>query len=342
MPPEAGRGASKYRAPGSKPPAAHATARRLPHLPGSKPATAARPPVTLGAPEVERFRRRVWAHDRRHYRSLPWRETSDPYAILVSEVMLQQTQVTRVGNYYGRFLARFPDPDSLAAAPLGAVLELWSGLGYNRRALALQRAAGAVVREHGGVIPADRDALLRLPGVGPATAGALLAFAFARPAVFIETNIRRLFLHQYFPAAITVPDAALLPLVARTLDRRQPRRWYYALMDWGAALGQQRAGNPNRRSAHYSRQSPFAGSRRELRGRVLRLLAERRCLTFAELQDRCADDRLAAVVAELAAEQFLTRAGALVCIAGHPAPTGAAPRGPNARDFNASGALTCR
>ena len=325
MPPEAGRqGAPKYRAPvaGSKPPGAAA--------------------VTLGAPEVERFRRRVWAHDRRHYRSLPWRETSDPYAILVSEVMLQQTQVTRVCNYYGRFLARFPDPDSLAAAPLGAVLELWSGLGYNRRALALQRAAGAVVREHGGVIPADRDALLRLPGVGPATAGALLAFAFARPAVFIETNIRRVFLHQYFPAATTVPDAALLPLVARTLDRRQPRRWYYALMDWGAALGQQRAGNPNRRSAHYSRQSPFAGSRRELRGRVLRLLAERRCLTFAELQDRCADDRLAAVVAELAAEQFLTRAGALVCIAGHPAPPGAAPRAPEAHDFTAAGALTCR
>ena len=353
MPPEAGRqGAPKYRAPvaGSKPPAAHATSQRgrdaAPPVTGTAPAGNAAAPdaaeVTLGAPEVERFRRRVWAHDRRHYRSLPWRETNDPYAILVSEVMLQQTQVTRVCNYYGRFLARFPDPDSLAAAPLGAVLELWSGLGYNRRALALQRAAGAVVREHGGVIPADRDALLRLPGVGPATAGALLAFAFAQPAVFIETNIRRLFLHQYFPAAITVPDAALLPLVARTLDRRQPRRWYYALMDWGAALGQQRAGNPNRRSAHYSRQSPFAGSRRELRGRVLRLLAERRCLTFAELHDRCADDRLAAVVAELAAEQFLTRAGALVCIAGHPAPPGAAPRAPEAHDFTAAGALTYR
>ena len=325
MPAEAGRqGAPKYRAPvaGSKPPGAAV--------------------VTLGAPEVERFRRRVWAHDRRHYRSLPWRETSDPYAILVSEVMLQQTQVTRVGNYYGRFLARFPDPATLAAAPLGAVLELWSGLGYNRRALALQRAAGAVVREHGGVIPADRDALLRLPGVGPATAGALLAFAFARPAVFIETNIRRVFLHQYFPAAATVPDAALLPLVARTLDRRQPRRWYYALMDWGAALGQQRAGNPNRRSAHYSRQSPFAGSRRELRGRVIRLLTEHRCLALADLQAHCDDLRLAAVVAELVAERFLERSDALVCIAGHPAPPGAAPSGPDAREFTGKDALTYR
>ena len=301
MPPEAGRqGAPKYRAP----------------VAGSKPPDAAG--VTLGAPEVKRFRRRVWAHDRRHYRSLPWRETSDPYAILVSEVMLQQTQVTRVGNYYGRFLARFPAPEPLAAAPLAAVLELWSGLGYNRRALALQRAAGAVVREHGGVIPADRDALLALPGVGPATAGALLAFAFGRPAVFIETNIRRVFIAEFFPAAATVSDTALLPLVARTLDRRRPRRWYYALMDWGAALGQKRAGNPNRRSAHYSRQSPFAGSRRELRGRVIRLLAERRCLAFADLQAHCDDLRLAAVVAELIAERFLERSGALVCIAGHP------------------------
>ena len=287
--------------------------------PSRSPAAAA--PVVLDEAAVVRFRRRVCWHGRRHYRHLPWRETGDPYAILVSEMMLQQTQVTRVLDHYARFLARFPDPATLAAAPLAAVLERWSGLGYNRRALALQSAAGVLVGEHGGALPADRDALLRLPGVGPSTAGALLAFAFAQPAAFIETNIRRVFLHQFFPAAAAVPDAALLPLVARTVDRRHPRRWYYALMDWGAALGR-RPGNPNRRSAHYSRQSPFAGSRRELRGRVLRLLTERRCLTFAELQERCPDDRLAAVVAALTAEQFLSRSGTMVCMAGHAAPHG--------------------
>ena len=289
------------------------------------PAGASRPAAGLASPlgdtAVQRFRRRVCWHGRRHYRVLPWRETDDPYAILVSEVMLQQTQVTRALDHWARFLARFPEPAALAEAPPAAVLELWSGLGYNRRALALQRAAGAMVREHGGALPSDRDALLRLPGVGPATAGAVLAFAFSRPAVFIETNIRRVFLHQYFPAADAVPDAALLPLVARTLDRRQPRRWYHALMDWGAALGR-RPGNPNRRSAHYSRQSPFAGSRRELRGRVLRLLTERRCLTLAELQEQCADQRLTAVLDDLAAERFLARSGMLVCIAGHPLPGG--------------------
>ena len=305
---------------------------------GPVPATAATNrgggAVSLGDAAVERFRRRVCWHGRRHYRTLPWRETSDPYAILVSEVMLQQTQVTRVLDYYPRFLARFPDPASLAAAPLAAVLERWSGLGYNRRALALHRAAGVLAREHAGAMPAHREALLRLPGVGPATAGALLAFAFGRPAVFIETNIRRVFIDQFFAGAAAVPDAALHPLIARTLDRRRPRRWYYALMDWGAALGR-RAGNPNRRSAHYTLQSPFAGSRRELRGRVIRLLTERRCLAYADLQAHCHDRRLAAVVAELVAERFLERAGVVVCIAGHHAPPGGAGRGPDTRDFTA-------
>lgn len=282
------------------------------NLPAARAGAAA---DALSDAAVRQFRGRVYAHYRRHSRALPWRETHDPYAILVSEVMLQQTQVTRVRDYYPRFLARFPDPAILASAPLRAVLEQWSGLGYNRRALALQRAAAAVVREHGGALPDDRDALLKLPGIGPATAGALLAFAFARPAVFIETNIRRVFIGQFFPTATTVPDAALLPLVARTIDRRDPRRWYYALMDYGAAIGRG-GGNPNRRSAHYARQSRFAGSRRELRGRVLRLLTERRSLTFAELQERCDDERLAAVVAGLVAERFLERNGALVCVAG--------------------------
>ena len=279
----------------------------------------------LGAAEVARFRRRIRAHYARHARTLPWRETRDPYAILVSEIMLQQTQVARVSGYYLPFLARFPDPATLAAAPLRAVLEQWSGLGYNRRALALQRAAAAVVRQHGGALPQDRDALLKLPGIGPATAGALLAFAFGRPAVFVETNIRRVFIDQFFPAAATVPDSALLPLVERTLDRRDPRRWYYALMDYGAALGRG-GGNANRRSAHYARQSRFAGSRRELRGRVIRLLTERRRLALAELQERCGDERLAVVVAGLVAERFLERRGEVVSIAGEAgAPAGRAP-----------------
>ena len=276
----------------------------------------------LSATTVERFRARVYAHYRRHRRPLAWRATRDPYAILVSEVMLQQTQVSRVVRYYPRFLAHFPDPAALARASLRAVLEQWSGLGYNRRAQALQHAAQVVVRDHGGGIPADRAALQRLPGIGPATAGALLAFAFERPVVFIETNIRRVYLDRFFPSATTVPDRALLPLVACTLDRAHPRRWYYALMDYGAALGR-RGPNPNRRSAHYTRQSPFAGSTRQLRGLVVRLLTARRCLHYDELVAQCVasrlntdpGERLASVVDTLVRERILQRCGVLVCIA---------------------------
>ena len=279
------------------------------------------PPLSAAA--VDRFRALVYAQYRRHRRTLAWRTTRDPYAILVSEVMLQQTQVARVARYYARFLARFPDPAALARAPLGAVLEQWSGLGYNRRALALQRAAQALVRDHGGSLPADPAALQRLPGIGPATAGALLAFAFDRPVVFIETNIRRVYLDRFFADSAGVPDRALLPLVACTLDREHPRRWYYALMDYGAALGR-RGLNPNRRSAHYARQSAFPGSFRQLRGLVLRLLTERRCLSYPQLQARCAasglpaatGERLAAVVEALVAEQFLERRGSQLCLSG--------------------------
>ena len=180
----------------------------------------------LSAREIARFRTRIYRHYQTHGRSLPWRETRDPYAILVSEVMLQQTQVARVLGKYGEFLARFPDFAHLAAAPLPEVLAAWQGLGYNRRALALKHLAVKVMAEHGGRLPRSEAALRRLPGIGPGTAGAVLAFAFEEPAVFIETNIRRVFLHCFFPGQEGVRDRHLLPYVAATLDRRRVRPWY--------------------------------------------------------------------------------------------------------------------
>ena len=282
------------------------------------PATRSLSDCALTDAAVARFRRRVYARYHRHYRALAWRATSDPYAILVSEVMLQQTQVERVARYYPRFLAHFPDPAALARAPLRAVLERWSGLGYNRRALALQRTAQLVCARYDGALPADRELLLQLPGVGAATAGALLAFAFERPVVFIETNIRRVYLDQFFPTAAGVSDNLLLPLIARTLDRRRPRQWYYALMDYGAALASH-AANPNRRSAHYTRQSPFAGSARQLRGCLIRVLTAHGGLTLRELQQRCplqpTAERLEAAIGALVAEGLVQRRGPLICIA---------------------------
>jgi A/G-specific adenine glycosylase len=225
--------------------------------------------------DVRRFQEEVYDHYRSHGRELPWRETDDPYAILVSEMMLQQTQVPRVLEKYGLFLDRFPNVTALARAQLGDILRVWQGLGYNRRALALKRIAESVVAEHGGRVPQKEEALVALPGIGTATASAIRAFAFGEPIAFIETNIRAALIHRFFPDGRAVKDAELLPLAAETLDRENPRRWYYALMDYGAAA-KKRHSNPGRRSAHYRRQSPFEGSNRQIRGLILRLLARER------------------------------------------------------------------
>ncbi len=220
--------------------------------------------------------------------------------------MLQQTQISRVVDHYEAFLGAFPDPASLARATLARALGLWQGLGYNRRCLALHRAAAAIVERHAGRVPRSVGELESLPGVGPYTARAVAAFAFGQPVAFIETNIRRTFIHWFFPGRSTVRDREILPLVERTMDRRHPGEWFNALMDYGSWLAGQVA-NPNRRSAHHVRQARFEGSRRQLRGRVLALLVDgraRRIVTLArELETTAA--RLAPVVRELAAEGFL-------------------------------------
>lgn len=236
---------------------------------------------------------------------LPWRNTRDPYRILVSEVMLQQTQVERVRGYYARFLERFPDIASLAAAPAADVLRLWQGLGYNRRALALHRAAKAVMEQHGGKLPKDYDALLALPGIGPYTAAAVRAFAWNLPGTLLETNVRAAYLDRFFPDREKVLDKELLPVVEATLDRKDPRTWYWALMDYGARLKATK-GNATRRSATYARQSKFQGSDRQLRGRILRILAER-TRTEQELHAVLPDERLERVLAMLIKEGFLAK-----------------------------------
>jgi A/G-specific adenine glycosylase len=220
------------------------------------------------------FRAVVLRHYREHGRDLPWRRTRDPYDILVSEIMLQQTQVSRVLPKYDSFLSLFPDPRTLAEAPLSAVLAAWQGLGYNRRALALHKAARTMTSQHGGRIPSSVTELRRLPGIGPATAAAVCVFAYGEPLVFIETNIRSAFLHHFFRECFSVPDADILPLIETTLDRENPRDWYYALMDYGAWVKRTQP-NPSRRSKHHTKQSSFPGSRRQLRAQVLRLLLER-------------------------------------------------------------------
>ena len=162
-------------------------------------------------------------------------------------------------------------------------------MGYNRRAISLQKCAERVTREYHGQLPADIDTLATFPGIGRATASSIGAFAFGMPVVFIETNTRRVFIHFFFPHSPTVCDAEILPLVEKTLYRPDPQTWYWALMDFGSAL-KKTVINPNRRSAHYTKQSPFEGSHRKIRGIILKMLLTEHFLEDNELMVRLHED----------------------------------------------------
>ena len=223
----------------------------------------------------KRFRNLVYAWYKEEGRThLPWRKTRDPYRILVSEVMLQQTQVERVIPFYEAFLESFPDVRALASAPLSRVLEKWQGLGYNRRAKMLHEAAKVVVREHDGKIPKDVAALESLPGIGHYTARAVAAFSWNQDVVFVETNLRTAVIHHFFPNEKGVRDAEVLAILEKAFPQGEARSWYAALMDYGSYL--KRSGvRINAKSASYAKQAPFRGSGREARGAVLRSLAKK-------------------------------------------------------------------
>lgn len=242
-------------------------------------------------------------------RDLPWRKDITPYRIVVSEIMLQQTQVSRAAYYYPRFLKVFPSWRSLAEARSKKILKTWQGLGYNRRALNLQKTAREVVEKYGGRLPRNPDELSKLPGIGKATAGAILAYVYNLPVPFIETNIRRTFIDAFFKDEKTVSDCDILPLVEFTLDRKNPRRWYSALMDYGSLLGT-KGKNPNRKSAHYAKQPRFEGSHRQIRGELLKLLLSS-SFTLPGLSRETGKPEadLVPIVDELLREGFIRRHG---------------------------------
>jgi A/G-specific adenine glycosylase len=266
--------------------------------------------------QILAFQQRVYRHYRQHGRDLPWRKTTDPYAILISEIMLQQTQVSRVIEKYELFLGAFPNIESLAQAQLREVLSVWQGLGYNRRALVLKRLAEIVVSRFDSKIPANVESLTGLPGIGKATAGAICAFAFNQPVVFAETNIRSAFIHHFFPGQTNIKDAEVLHLVAQTLDSRNPRQWYWALMDYGAALKKHMV-NPGRSSAHYQKQSPFKGSNRQIRGMILQTLVQNPKISEHELIEKLPfeGEAVRRNVGQLVREGFLLKRGAHITVA---------------------------
>ena len=220
---------------------------------------------------IASFQRLIYDYYKDHERYFAWRITDDPYAIVVSEIMLQQTQTDRVIKKYDEWLSVFPTIESLAHAPLPKVIATWQGLGYNRRALALKEFAERIVSEFDAKIPNDPDRLVTFKGIGPNTAASICAFAFNAPVVFIETNIRSVYIHQFFPQKKEVHDKELMPLIAQTVDFENPRIWYYALMDYGVML-KKTLKNPSRKSKHHAKQSKFEGSDRQVRGAILKML----------------------------------------------------------------------
>ncbi|MGL1935567.1 MAG: hypothetical protein OCD01_11120 [Fibrobacterales bacterium] len=257
---------------------------------------------------VRAFRKKVYQFFTEHGRSnLPWRQTEDPYCIMVSEIMLQQTQVDRVVDKYLSFLKKFPTLKKLAAASKADLLSEWQGLGYNRRAQFLQRAAQMVVSELGGVMPKDELGLVALPGVGPATASAICAYAYNLPVSYIETNIRAVFIHHFFINRESVDDKELLPIIEQCLDRENPRQWYSAIMDYGTDL-KKRFKNPAKKSRHHVVQSKFKGSDREIRGAILRVLLQKGPLTEVDLVSElpCNDERFESIVVGMISEGFVT------------------------------------
>lgn len=260
------------------------------------------------------FRKAVWAHFKTRGRhELPWRKTRDPYKILVSEIMLQQTQVERVIPYYKRFVAKYPNARALAKASLADVLRVWQGLGYNRRAKMLHMAAKEIAK-YG--FPKNMKALQELPGVGPYTARAVAAFAFNHDTTVVETNIRTAIIHHFFPKHSKISDAHIEKVLVKAHPKGRSREWHSALMDYGSHL--KRSGiRVNKKSAHYVKQTPFTGSMREVRGAILRALASKE-VTYAELVLLAGSTRipqLSAALRALIAEGLVTTSEGLYMLA---------------------------
>lgn len=258
----------------------------------------------------------VWDFYNQHARLLPWREPElngdyDGYKILVSEMMLQQTQVKRVTPKYQAFISRFPNLESLAEGDLSEVLLLWSGLGYNRRAKYLHEAAKALV---GLKQPWSIEQLTSIKGIGTNTAAAIRVYSYNSPEVFIETNIRTVYLHHFFHGQSNIEDKQILDILKQTIDEQNPREFYWALMDYGSDLKSQGIRNASR-SKHYKKQSRFEGSPRQIRGTVLRLLTKQGSLRLYVLKKQINDSRIDSILSELEEEGLIETADGIIRIA---------------------------
>ncbi len=234
---------------------------------------------------IQTFQKTILDWYKENRRDLPWRRTKNPYRIMVSEIMLQQTQVSRVLPKYKEFLSMFPTVEALANSKDSDLLVVWSGLGYWRRARFLKEACKTILKDHNGKFPKDVPTLLTLPGIGPYTAGAISCFAFGNTSAFIDTNIRRVYLHFFFSNKTEVKDSDIIPVAEKAVLKEDPREWHWALFDYGALVLKDK--KINRKSRHYTKQSKFVGSFRSYRAQVLRfiLATENKQVAIAELTD---------------------------------------------------------
>lgn len=274
--------------------------------------------MKLTSLQIKKFQTKIWNYYEVNGRNFVWRQKITPYFVVVSEIMLQQTQTKRVAEKFPEFIKLFPNFTALSKASPAQIISAWQGLGYNRRALFLHRLAKIVVHEYHGRLPHNPEELIKLPGIGKNTAGSIAAFAFNAPTVFIETNIRSVYLHEFFPTQTEVSDTDLLPFIQASVSKQNPREWYYALMDYGVALKKE-YGNPSRASKHHHKQSTFKGSERAVRGEILRLLSKKP-LSLLELKQHIArfdpqyTPQTAHILATLTAEGFTEKHTTHYCL----------------------------
>jgi len=238
--------------------------------------------MKLTIDQIQKFQTKIYDYYHKNRRDFVWRSDITEYKIFISEVMLQQTQTSRVVFKFQQWIEKFPDFASVAQATQYEILSTWQGLGYNRRGLNLAKAARMILQDFHGKLPKNLDDLQKFPGIGPNTAGSISAFAFNFPVIFIETNIRTVFLYEFFQDKEVVHDKEILKLVQETLDQKNPRDWYYALMDYGVYLKKELKIN-NKKSKQYTRQSKFHGSRRQVRGAIIRILSKTKKLSQDDL-----------------------------------------------------------
>ncbi len=266
--------------------------------------------------DIQTFQNTVMGYYKIHGRhDLPWRVERTPFNAFLSEIMLQQTQVSRVIEKFNQFKARYCSFEDIAISSQSEILTLWQGLGYNRRALYLHKATQIIASQHNGILPQNPEDLVTLPGIGSATAASMVVYAYNKPIPYIETNIRAVYIHHFFKDQQGVSDTELMPIIAKTLDQQDPYNWYSALMDYGTNLKSVHR-NPSRRSRHHTKQSTFKGSKRQIRGRVVRIISEMGQINKRKLINYLNDDRSDDVIGDLIKESMLVERNASLHLKG--------------------------